>query len=106
MGLRDSRGEVSKQINCFDFQLECLTKSKNISLHRQIGHNHLIVLIDGYDETVHRGPFQLSRGRSILVNDQDEALDMKTPSIASFESRSDSRDAPSACFITTFITLS
>ena len=24
MGLRETRGEVSRQINCFDFQLECL----------------------------------------------------------------------------------
>ena len=24
MGSRETRGEVAKQINCFDFQLECL----------------------------------------------------------------------------------
>ena len=40
---------------------ECLQKSKNASFYRLIGHNHPIVLIDGYDKTVHHGPFQLSR---------------------------------------------
>ena len=29
------------------------------------GRNRPIVLIDGYDGTIHRGPFQLSRDRRI-----------------------------------------
>ena len=57
MESRDSRGEVSKQINCFDFQLECLQSSKNISLYRVFYRNRPIETIDGYDETVHDGPF-------------------------------------------------
>ena len=57
MESRDSRGEVSKQINCFDFQLECLQSSKNISLYRVFDRNRPIEMIDGYDETVHDGPF-------------------------------------------------
>ena len=69
---RDSRGEVSKQINCFDFQLECLQSSKNMSFYSVFGRNRLIVSIDGYDGTVHHGPFRLSRGRSILMNGLDD----------------------------------
>ena len=57
MESRDSRGEVSKQINCFDFQLECLQSSKNISLYRVFYRNRPIETIDSYDETVHDGPF-------------------------------------------------
>ena len=57
MESRDSRGEVSKQINCFDFQLECLQSSKNISLYRVFYRNRPIETIDHYDETVHDGPF-------------------------------------------------
>ena len=40
---------------------EYLQSSKNISLYKLIGCNRPIVLIDSYDETVHRGSFQLSR---------------------------------------------
>ena len=54
MKSRDSRGEVSKQINCFDFQLECLQSLKNMSFYSVFGRNRLIVSIDGYDGTVHR----------------------------------------------------
>ena len=71
MESRDLRGEVSKQINCFDFQLECLQSSKNISLYRRIGRNRPIVSIDGYDGTVHHGPFQISRGRRISIDGLD-----------------------------------
>ena len=45
--------------------------SKNISFYSVFGRNRLIVSIDGYDETVHRGPFRLSRGRLILMNGWD-----------------------------------
>ena len=41
--------------------LECLQKTKNTSFYIIFGRNRPIVSIDGYDETVHRGPFQLSR---------------------------------------------
>ena len=57
MELRDSRGEVSKQIKFLDFQLECLQSSKNISLYRIFDRNRPIETIDGYHETVHDGPF-------------------------------------------------
>ena len=35
------------------------------------GRNRPIVSIDGYDETVHRGPFQISRGRRIVMDGHD-----------------------------------
>ena len=67
------RGEVSKQINCFDFQLEWFTIRKNTSFYRNFGHNRPIQTIDGYDGTVHRGPFQLSRTRPILIDGLDDS---------------------------------
>ena len=56
-GIKRLEGEVSKWINCFDFQLECLQSPKNISLYRVFYRNRPIETIDGYDETVHDGPF-------------------------------------------------
>ena len=47
-------------------QLRCFRIVKNILFYRVFGRNRLIVLIDGYDGTVHRGPFQLSRDRRIF----------------------------------------
>ena len=44
---------------------ECLQKTKNTSFYSVFGRNRPIVSIDGYDEMVHRGPFQLSRDRRI-----------------------------------------
>ena len=45
--------------------------SKNKSFYKAFDRNRLIETIDGYDGTVHRGPFLLSRGRSILINGPD-----------------------------------
>ena len=96
MGLRDSRGEVSKQTNCFDFQLKCLTNRKNTLFYRAFGRNRLIETIDDYDGTVHRGPFQMS-----WPSDLDEGLRLirvntclKTHRLAAVGSRSDDPDAP------------
>ena len=44
---------------------------KNIMFYRVFVRNRPIVSIDGYDGTVHRGPFQLSRGRRIMMDDHD-----------------------------------
>ena len=71
MRLRETRGEVSKQIKLLDFQLECLQSSKNISLYRVFYHNRPIETIDDYDETVHRGPFRLNRNRRIVMDGLD-----------------------------------
>ena len=48
--------------------LGCLTIAKNSSFYSNFGRNRPIVSIDGYDETVHRGPFQISRGRGIVID--------------------------------------
>ena len=45
--------------------------SKNKSFYRAFDRNRPIETIDGYDGTVHRGPFCLSRGRPILINSPD-----------------------------------
>ena len=66
------RGEVSRQINFIDFPLECFRTSKNTSFYSTFGHNRPMETIDGYDGTVHRGPFQLSRSRSIVMDGPDE----------------------------------
>ena len=72
MELRDSRREVSKQINLLDFKLECLQIGRTCLIYRLFGRNRLIEMIDVYDGTVHRGPFQLSRSRPILMDGPDE----------------------------------
>ena len=71
MGSRETRGEVFGQINCFDFQLECFTNRKNTLFYRAFGRNRPIERIDGYDGMVHRGLFQLSHPRRILLNGPD-----------------------------------
>ena len=48
-----------------------LTNVKNESFYRANFRNRPIVSIDGYDETVHHGPFRLSRDRPILINGPD-----------------------------------
>ena len=53
---------------------ECLQKSKNASFYRRIGRNRQIILFNGYNEIVHRGPFQLNRNRRIVMDDSDEAF--------------------------------
>ena len=62
MGLRERRGEVSRQINFFDFQLKCFRISKNMPFYSTFGRNRPIKMINGYDETVHDRPFQKYRG--------------------------------------------
>ena len=73
MESRDSRGEVSKQIKLLDFQLECIQITKNMSFYRAFDRNRPIETVDGYDGTVHHGPFQISHGRPILINGPDES---------------------------------
>ena len=46
---------------------ECLQKSKNASIYRQIGRNRPIVLINGCDKTVHHEPLPLSHDRPITI---------------------------------------
>ena len=70
MRSRETRGEVSKQIKMLDFQLECLQSSKNISLYRVFYRNRSIEMIEGYDATVHDGPFW----KISWPSDHDEGL--------------------------------
>ena len=44
--------------------------------YKVFGRNRPIETIDGYYETVHRGPFWLSRNRMILMKGQDEATSL------------------------------
>ena len=46
---------------------ECLQKSKNASIYRQIGRKRPIALINCCDETVHHEPLPLSRDRPIAI---------------------------------------
>ena len=41
---------------------------KNRAFYRAKFRNRLIKTINGYDETVHRGPFRLSRDRRIVMD--------------------------------------
>ena len=66
MESRETRERVSRQFNWIEISTRMLRIVKNILFYRLFGHNCLIVLIDGYDRTVHRGPFQLSRDRRIF----------------------------------------
>ena len=45
-----------------------------MSFYRVFGHNRPIEMIGDYDETVHRGPFRLSRSRRILMDGPDELV--------------------------------
>ena len=51
--------------------LERLQTMKNILFYRAFGRNRPIVSIDDYDGTAHHGPFQLSRGRRIVMDGHD-----------------------------------
>ena len=46
---------------------------KNMSFYRAFDRNRPIETIDSYDGTVHHGPFQIIRGRPILINSPNES---------------------------------
>ena len=58
---RNERGGVF-----LDFQLEWFEHQRNTSFYTHFGRNRPIEMIDGYDETVHDGPFRKYRGRRIV----------------------------------------
>ena len=62
---------MSRQLNFLEISTRILTFVKNISLYRAFARNSPIKTIDGYDETVHRGPFRLSRDRRIVMDGHD-----------------------------------
>ena len=47
-----------------------------MSFYRVFGRNCPFKMIDGYDGTVHRGPFRLSCRRRILMDGQDEVVEI------------------------------
>ena len=67
---RNERGGVQTD-QFIDFQLECFRTSKNILFYSTFGRNRLIETINGYDDTVHDGPFQKYRGRWISIDGLD-----------------------------------
>ena len=75
MESREMRGMVSRQFYLIEIQLECLQMSKNKPFYSNFGRNRPIVSIDDYDETVHRGPFQLSPSRPISIDSSDHPRD-------------------------------
>ena len=62
---------MSRQLNFLEISTRMLTFVMNISLYRAFALNRPIKTIDGYDETVHRGLFRLSRDRQIVMDGHD-----------------------------------
>ena len=50
---------------------------KNKSFYRAVDRNRPIVLIDGYNGTVHRGPFQKYRNRPIVMDGPNVTVEMR-----------------------------
>ena len=75
MESREMRGMVPRQFNLIEIQLKSLKMSKNKSFDSNFGRNRPIVSIDGYDETVHRGPLQLSPSHPISIDGFDHPRD-------------------------------
>ena len=65
------RERVSRQLNWIEISTRMLTFVKNKSIYWAFDRNRPIKTIDGYDETVHRGPFRLSRDRQIVMDGHD-----------------------------------
>ena len=72
MELREMRERVSRELNWIEISTRLLRTSEEHSIYTKFGRNRLMKMIDGYDGTVHRGPFHLSRGRPIPVNGLDD----------------------------------
>ena len=66
------RGEVSRQINFLISNSNALEHRRTSFFYSTFGRNRPIETIDGYDRMVHRGPFQLSHSRSIVMDGPDE----------------------------------
>ena len=70
-GSRDSRVLVSKQINWIDFLSNAFEIGRTSQFIQILGVTVRWISIDGLDETVHREPFHLNRGRLILMEGLD-----------------------------------
>ena len=71
MESRETRERVSRELNWIEISTRMLRILKNTSFYRLFMRNRLIVSIDGYDGTVHRRPFQLSRNRPMSIDGLD-----------------------------------
>ena len=75
MESREMRGSVSRQVNLIEIQLEYIHRRRTSLFKGNLGGNRPIVSIDGYDETVHNGPFQLIPSRPISIDGSDHPRD-------------------------------
>ena len=62
---------MSTHLDWIEISTQMLTFVKNKSIYRAFDRNRPIKMIDGYDETLHRGPFQLCRDRRIVMDGHD-----------------------------------
>ena len=72
MESRETRERVSRQFNWIEISTRMLRTLEEHSIYTKFGRNCPIETIDGYDRTVHRGPFHLSHGRPIPMNGLDD----------------------------------
>ena len=63
-------------VNCLNLKLGCFRIVKNMLFYSDFGRYRPIISIDGYDETVYRGPFQLSPSRPIVIDGSDPPRDL------------------------------
>ena len=73
MESRETREKVFRQLNQIEISTRMLTNVEEQSFYWTFDRNRPIETIDGYNGTVHRGPFHLSRGCPILINGPDES---------------------------------
>ena len=74
MESRETSGMVSRQFNFIEIQLECIHRRRTRLFKLNLGVTVRSKRSDGYDETVHRGPFRLSPSRPIWIDGSDLPL--------------------------------
>ena len=72
--------QEKREGRCLDSSIRLNSNSNSLNIgrtqfYRVFGRNRPIETIDGYDGTVHRGPFQTCRGRPISTNGLDDPRD-------------------------------
>ena len=72
--------ERNEREGCLDSQLDwnltrMLTIVKKESFYMASFRNRPLVLIDGYDGTVHRGPFWINYDRPIVMKGSDQSIE-------------------------------
>ena len=69
--LKRNERETCLDSQLLESQTRMLRIVKNMSIYTKFRRNRPIVSIDGYDETVHHGPFRLSPSRPIWIDGSD-----------------------------------